>query len=45
MDVAYVWHGALHALTVAESLIAAGFAIPSQIVWVKERLVLSRGVS
>ena len=28
-DVAYVWHGALHATTVAESLEAAGFAIRS----------------
>lgn len=28
-DVAYVWHGALHATTVAESLVAAGFAIRS----------------
>ena len=42
-DVAYVWHGALHAATVAESLKAAGFAIRSQIVWAKDRLVLSRG--
>ena len=42
-DVAYVWHGALHATTVAESLEACGFAIRSQIVWAKERLVLSRG--
>jgi DNA modification methylase len=42
-DVAYVWHGALHATTVAESLIASGFAIRSQIIWAKERLVLSRG--
>jgi DNA modification methylase len=42
-DVAYVWHGALHATTVAESLIATGFAIRSQIIWAKERLVLSRG--
>ena len=42
-DVAYVWHGALHATTVAESLMAAGFAIRSQIIWAKERLVLSRG--
>ena len=32
-DVAYVWHGALHAGTVAESLVASGFAIRSQIVW------------
>jgi DNA modification methylase len=42
-DVAYVWHGALHATTVAESLVAAGFTIRSQIIWAKERLVLSRG--
>ena len=42
-DVAYVWHGALHAGTVAESLVASGFAIRSQIVWAKDRLVLSRG--
>jgi DNA modification methylase len=42
-DVAYVWHGALHATTVAESLVAAGFAIRSQIIWAKDRLVLSRG--
>ncbi|SMX37431.1 site-specific DNA-methyltransferase [Maliponia aquimaris] len=42
-DVAYVWHGALHASTVAESLVATGFEIRSQIIWAKERLVLSRG--
>jgi DNA modification methylase len=42
-DVAYVWHGALHAGTVAESLAAEGFEIRAQIVWAKERLVLSRG--
>jgi DNA modification methylase len=42
-DVAYVWHGALHAATVIESLEAAGFAMRSQIIWAKERLVLSRG--
>ena len=40
-EVAYVWHGALHATTVAESLVACGFAIRSQIIWAKERLVLS----
>ena len=28
-DVAYVWHGALHAATVADSLTASGFAIRS----------------
>src|SRR6056297_1076840 len=42
-DVAYVWHGALHASAVAESLVAAGFAVRSQIIWAKDRLVLSRG--
>jgi len=42
-QVAYVWHGALHAATVAESLTASGFDIRSQIIWAKERLVLSRG--
>lgn len=42
-DVAYVWHGALHSSTVAESLTSCGFDIRSQIIWSKERLVLSRG--
>jgi len=42
-DVAYVWHGALHATTVAESLVATGFNVRSQIIWAKDRLVLSRG--
>jgi DNA modification methylase len=42
-EVAYVWHGGLHAGTVADSLAASGFEIRSQIIWSKERLVLSRG--
>ncbi len=42
-DVAYIWHGALHAATVAESLDAAGFVIRSQIIWDKTRLVIGRG--
>jgi DNA modification methylase len=42
-DVAYVWHAALHAGTVAASLIAADFTIRSQIIWAKERLVMGRG--
>lgn len=41
--VAYVWHGGLHAHTVAESLTSCGFALRAQIVWVKSRAVLSRG--
>jgi DNA modification methylase len=44
-DVAYVWHGGLHAGTVAESLEASGFAIRSQIVWDQGRLVIGRGDS
>jgi DNA modification methylase len=42
-EIAYVWHGALHAGTVADSLLKTGFKIRSQIVWAKERLVMSRG--
>jgi DNA modification methylase len=41
--IAYVWHGALHATTVADSLVRQGFAIRSQIIWAKERLVIGRG--
>jgi DNA modification methylase len=42
-DVAYVWHGALHATTVAESLTSCGFEIRAQVIWAKERLVMGRG--
>ncbi len=42
-EVAYVWHGALHAAAVAESLEACRFAIRAQIIWGKDRLVLGRG--
>ena len=42
-DVAYVWHGGLHAGVVAESLSAAGFQLRAQIVWVKPSPVISRG--
>jgi DNA modification methylase len=42
-NIAYVWHGALHATTVAESLVGQGFSIRAQIIWAKERLVMSRG--
>jgi len=41
--IAYVWHGALHATTVAESLVRQGFGIQAQIIWAKERLVIGRG--
>jgi DNA modification methylase len=42
-NIAYVWHGALHATTVAESLVSNGFTVRAQIIWAKERLVMSRG--
>jgi DNA modification methylase len=42
-SIAYVWHGALHATTVAESLVRHDFAIRAQIIWAKERLVIGRG--
>ncbi len=42
-DVAYVWHGGLHAAVVADGLEASGFEIRSQIIWAKPSLVLSRG--
>jgi DNA modification methylase len=42
-DIAYIWHGALHAVTVANSLEACGFTIRAQIIWAKERLVIGRG--
>lgn len=42
-DVAYVWHGGLHSSLVAESLMACGFQIRSQIIWNKSRLLIGRG--
>ena len=42
-NIAYVWHGALHATTVADSLIREGFTIRAQIIWAKDRLVIGRG--
>jgi DNA modification methylase len=42
-DVAYVWHGGLHAGVVQESLVVAGFDIRAQIIWAKESLVMGRG--
>jgi len=38
-DGAYVWHGALHATTVADSLEVSGFVVLSQIIWDKTRLI------
>jgi len=42
-NIAYVWHGALHSTTVADSLVANGFTLRAQIIWAKDRLVLGRG--
>lgn len=42
-DVAYVWHAGIHTGAVAESLVACGFKMRSQIIWAKDRFALSRG--
>jgi DNA modification methylase len=42
-DVAYVWHAGNMAHIVAESLIANGLNIRSQIIWAKNQLVIGRG--
>jgi DNA modification methylase len=42
-DVAYVWCASLHSHEVAESLLATGFGLRSQIIWDKTRLIISRG--
>lgn len=42
-DVAYVWHGGLHAGVVDRSLTSCGFNVRAQIIWVKQRPALSRG--
>lgn len=41
--IAYVWHGGLHAGVVERSLQACRFNIRAQIIWVKQRAVISRG--
>jgi DNA modification methylase len=42
-DVAYVWHAAVHAAAVSDSLVASGFAIRSQIIWAKQNFAIGRG--
>jgi hypothetical protein len=37
-NIAYVWHGALHSATVAESLTRHRFTTRAQIIWGKQRL-------
>lgn len=42
-DVAYVWHGMLHAGNVFQSLQDSGFIIRTEIVWAKSNFAISRG--
>lgn len=42
-NVAYVWHSALWASVVQNSLALAGFVVRSQIIWAKQQLVIGRG--
>jgi len=42
-NIAYVWHAALRAGIVEESLQREGFTIRAQIIWAKERLIIGRG--
>ncbi len=41
--VAYVWHGNLHVVTVADDLLNAGFSLRAYIIWKKPALVMGRG--
>ena len=42
-EVAYCWHAGLRANDAWNSLVDAGFEIRAQIIWAKNRLVISRG--
>jgi DNA modification methylase len=42
-DVAYVWHGHLHAGAVGDSLVAAGLMLRYPIVWAKPQFAICRG--
>ncbi len=42
-DVAYIWHAGIHAATVSDSLVRAGFEIRSQIIWAKQQFAIGRG--
>jgi len=42
-DVTYVWHAGQYANIVVDSLAACDFKIRSQIIWVKNNIVMSRG--
>lgn len=42
-NIIYCWHGGLKSVEAAQGLQASGFDLRSQIIWVKERLVIGRG--
>ena len=42
-NVAYVWHGGLHAAEVGAGLMSVGLCIRAQIIWVKQHFAISRG--
>lgn len=42
-SIGYVWHAAMKSSTVQVSLEQADFALRNQIIWAKDRMVLSRG--
>lgn len=42
-NIVYVWHGALHSASVENSLTSLNFKMRSQIIWVKQQFVFSRG--
>ena len=42
-NIAYVWHADRHASSVQASLEATGLVMRAQIIWAKDRMVLSRG--
>jgi DNA modification methylase len=42
-DVLYAWHAGIYGAEVATSLLACGFQVRAQIIWRKQRIVISRG--
>jgi DNA modification methylase len=42
-NVAYVWHGSLHTVVVAESLVDCGFDLRANIIWAKNQMLIGRG--
>lgn len=42
-NIAYVWHGGIHAAEVETSLLMADFEVRCQIIWAKQHMAISRG--